>query len=395
MDVEPRVIVAQIEARRAYAVPLIIYRAGLLEYLYTGTSSCSLLGRMLCFRRRNIRVIPSELKKETVVSTDRPTLVDIPHHLGFCNQGLRRYLKRNEVFGEFMIRKGLANANIIYSFNIGCHNFLNHARCRRVKVISDIYMHPLTSHILRHEEETIRGINKNRINSDQSLYTEMYTRTFELSDTLLCPSAWVADGVRELCPQHGHKIKICPYGSSIDYNGRVNKPIRGRIFWAGRDWLGKGLHYLAQAADELKAKYPEMDFRAAGITNPKVFSMHKFRNINFLGKLDKQQMQEEFLSADMFVFPTLSEGMAGVVVEAIAAGCPVITTQCAGIDAIENGKNGILIPPRNPSSIVEAVEKVYCDREYRNILATNVRILADDYTLDAWANRLVGILKEL
>jgi len=389
---QPRVIVAQIDARRRYAVPLIIHRAGYLEYLYTGTSSRSLLGRVLCFPQRKIRVVPNELEKEKVASTDRPALVDILFPFG--NQGLDRYLKKNEVFGEFMIRKGLANASGIYSFNIGCRNFLSYVKCRGVKVISDIFMNPLTYHIYSqlYSEDQPEYEKCIRL---QAEYSALYTETFKLSDVILCPSNWVADGVGELCPNYAHKIKICPYGTSIDYNGRANKPVRGRILWAGRDWLGKGLHYLAQAANELKARYPEMDFRAAGVTYPEVLNMPQFRNINFLGKMNKQEMQEEFLTADMFVFPTLSEGIAGVVIEAIAAGCPVITTRCAGIDAITNGKSGIVNPPRDPSALVEAIEKVYCDREFRNTLAANTRILAGNYTLDAWKNRLVSILKAL
>ena len=60
--------------------------------------------------------------------------------------------------------------------------------------------------------------------------------------------------------------------------------------------------------------------------------MPECRNLTFLGRF---RIEEDVLSADMFAFHTLSERLAGSVLEALGAGCPVITTKCAGIDTTD------------------------------------------------------------
>ena len=329
---------------------------------------------------------------DRVFSTDIPFLaeaVSVRHRAGIA-----KYLYRNETFGKCMVQWGLGDGNSVYSFNIGSHNFLSYAKSHGLKVVSDIFIHPLSERIVRdHCYPCSAGLDE-YAGDGQSIRLQMLCRTCELSDVLLCPSEWVAEGVRESFPHHTGKIRVCPYGSSISYDGRINEPIRGRIFWAGREWLRKGLNYLAAAADQLKKSYPDMEFRAAGIVDRRVTRMSRFRNIRFLGKLTRAQMQDEFLLADAFALPTLSEGMASVAVEAISAGCPVITRRLAGL-AISDSLNGLLVPPGDAEALAAAIERIYCDRTLRNRLAENTRVLACTYTCDAWRARLVEVFQDL
>ena len=76
----------------------------------------------------------------------------------------------------------------------------------------------------------------------------MWAEVAGLADILLCPSEWVATGVRELSPEHADKIRIVPYGCSINYEGRLNQPVRGRVLFAGSDIVRKGIQDLAEAA---------------------------------------------------------------------------------------------------------------------------------------------------
>jgi len=230
---------------------------------------------------------------------------------------------------------------------------------------------------------------------DCSYSEDLFKRAADFADMLLCPSEFVADGVRALCPKHAHKVRICPYGNSINYGGRTSKPVKGRFFWAGGDWVRKGLHYMAEAADVLKKIYHDMEFRVAGITDTEVVNMKRFRSMTFLGKLDKRQMKDEFINADAFVFPTLSEGMAGVIIEAIAAGCPVITTKAAGIDSIEDGVSGLIVPVRDVKAIVLSIERLYLDRELRDRIALATKNLASLYTEEAWGRRLIELIREI
>ena len=168
--------------------------------------------------------------------------------------------------------------------------------------------------------------------------------------------------------------------------------MKGRIFWAGSDPLIKGLKYYALASTHLSAKHPELDFRVAGIVDRKIRNLSECRNLHFLGRLSKEEMQDEFLQADMFVFPTFAEGLAGVVLESLAAGCPVVTTVCSGIDNMHSYNNGVIVPTGDFAAIADAIERLYLDRQLRQDISDASLTLASFYTLDAWRHRLMNIL---
>lgn len=388
----PKVIVAQMGSRRRYRIPQMLHKAGLLERLYTDTSNRSLVGRIVGKKMFKGRILPEELPSDKVFSTDYPLLADVRYKCFPSKDPLAVFLCKNKLLGKYMICKGLGNANIVYNFGVGSYDFLKYASSNGLKVVTDVFMSPTTFQSYSDDEWCE---NRRTYKLIQGQYDELNRYVFDVSDVLLCPSKEVADGIRNISLDYNSKIKICSYGSGIDYKDRMNKPVKGRFFWAGGQWLGKGLHYLAGAADELGQKYPEMEFRAAGIIDPEVINMEKFKNITFLGKIDKEQIQEEFLAADAFVFPTLSEGMAGVVIEAIAAGCPVITTKAAGIDDIEDGKSGLIIPAKNKDVITESIERLYLDRDLRNSISKETIKLAGLYTEEAWGKRFVQVFNAL
>ena len=61
---------------------------------------------------------------------------------------------------------------------------------------------------------------------------------------------------------------------------------------------------------------------------------------------------------DLFVLPSLNEGMGRALIEAMAAGLPVVATNVGGIPAVvQDGQTGILIPPGNPEALAAALER--------------------------------------
>lgn len=399
----PRVIVCQHGARHRYAIAKILEKADMLEALYTDSCEYSMLGKIANAMRplakgslrrladRKIQCIPNN----KIRSTDLPFWSVFIHCTLKRIPAKERFHKEHTALSRKMIKWGVENADIIYSMHHASLDFLKFAQSKGKRIVVDVYNTPLTTSMIESEKRSLSSSECNAPMGKVLQKDEILAQCCVIADLILCPSNWVVSGVRKVYPEYAHKIRICPYGSSINYNGRINAPDKGRYFWAGREWIRKGLHYLAEAADELKQRYPEMQFRAAGITDPRVTRMERFRNITFLGKLNTEQMQDEYLRADAFVFPTLSEGMAGVVIEALAAGCPVITTKAAGIDAIDNEKNGLLVPTKNGKALVEAIEKLYLNRTFRDTISKATMILAQDYSENAWGQRLVSVITSL
>ena len=167
----------------------------------------------------------------------------------------------------------------------------------------------------------------------------------------------------------------------------------GRILFAGREALRKGLHYLAEAASLLRARGCVLDVRVAGVSARELDWMEHRDELNCLGTLPMDSMRDEFRQADVFVLPSLAEGQAGVILEAMACGCPVIATRESGVD-FEPGC-GITVPSRNAEALAQAIMTVIGDRDCRNQLARGALRQAESFSMEKWKERLVEVVQEV
>ena len=92
---------------------------------------------------------------------------------------------------------------------------------------------------------------------------------------------------------------------------------------------------------------------------------------------------------DLFVFPSLVEGMPLCLLEAMASGMPVVTTDTCGMaDVIEDGRNGLLVKPVDAASFAEAVARLICCPELRERLGRAAQESMQPYTWDLIARRV-------
>ena len=82
------------------------------------------------------------------------------------------------------------------------------------------------------------------------------------------------------------------------------------------------------------------------------YNMHE--NITIIGKLSHQAVIKHLEESDLLLLPSVNEGIANVVVEAMAVGTPVLSSNCGGMtEVIENGVNGLLFENRNSKHLAE------------------------------------------
>ena len=383
-----KVLVVQRGARHRYAIPALLEEAGLLAGLYTDSCAYSRLGRVatglhrLGVRTSSIRAlasrIPEAVPRNKVFSSDRG-LVDDLSRLGVSGNIDRAYK-----------RWGLQGAGAVYSMYGEDLEFLEWAKSQGTKIIVDVFIHPETNRIVAEEESFIHGNTNTESKQGED---EHSTQAFELADLLVCPSEWVADGVRGFTPEHAHKIRIVPYGSSVAVVNSINTPESGRILFAGRDPLRKGLHYLAKAACLLRKEGLPVDVRVAGVASDEIDWIEHRKELNCLGTVPMEQMKEEYSRASVFVLPSLSEGQAGVLLEAMACGCAVIATKESGVD-FEPGC-GVTVPVKDAMALAEKIKKVITDDPYRESLALGALQQAKSFSMEAWKKRLVDSVEGL
>lgn len=116
--------------------------------------------------------------------------------------------------------------------------------------------------------------------------------------------------------------------------------------------------------------------------------------VRFLGwRSDVADIMSAF---DIFVFPSLNEGMGKVLVEAMAAGKPIIASDVCGVaDLITHGKNGLLVPPADPQALADGIESLLSDPARARELAAEGRKLAQSYSSDAMLTKIEELYRSL
>lgn len=116
--------------------------------------------------------------------------------------------------------------------------------------------------------------------------------------------------------------------------------------------------------------------------------------VTFLSFMPQSELPPYLRAADIFVRPSLSEGLGNSFLEAMATGIPVIATPVGGItDFLVDGETGLLCEVNNPQSIAQKVEKLIKDRESREYIIRNAREMVEKrYGWEGIAERMRGVI---
>lgn len=395
-----RAIVAQIGARRRYAVPRMLFNLGALARLYTDLAFtrqplllAGLPGVGGAIRRRTIRGIPSHL-------VWRAPLIAV----GFRNRpsALEGYLEIDERFGRRLIHWGLGDANVVFAMYGSGTPFWRFARENGVKVAVDVFITPLWHRIVHQERLAFPDWEPVGPHSERELELAeiLSERCLLNADLLLCPSERVrADTAvfwKERLRESGREpaAMVLPYGFDCALVTGPARPVPGRVLFVGGAELRKGIHYLARAARLLGRRGEKYEFRIAGQVSDRVRNHPEARNLHFLGPLSREDVDREYARADVFVLPTLAEGSAESVSEALATGLPVVTTRSAGSHVVD-GWSGLIVPERDSEALASAIERIVTDREFRAYLARNAQASARSFTEEKIAPHLLAALEKL
>jgi glycosyltransferase involved in cell wall biosynthesis len=110
---------------------------------------------------------------------------------------------------------------------------------------------------------------------------------------------------------------------------------------------------------------------------------------NFVGYLQGEELASAFASADAFVFPSRTETLGLVLLEAMAAGCPVVAAASGGIpDIVTDGVNGYLFDPNDPDGAIKATQRLLATNTEREYLRQNARLEAERWGWTAATRQL-------
>ena len=212
---------------------------------------------------------------------------------------------------------------------------------------------------------------------------------WKLSDKILVPSRMVLENVMKL-GVNPKKVFLVPYGINEDWFKYKSTPIRGRILFVGLVGLRKGVHYLAEAGRILSNKGYDYEIVVVGKKLVDT-NIDLFKGPQYIGHIPRSEIIKEYLSADLFVLPTIAESFGLVHLEAMACGVPVITTENCG-SVVDDNKDGLIIPIRDPIAIADAIIKIVENRDLRDKMSKAAKLKASQYTWGQYKKRLVEVL---
>lgn len=165
----------------------------------------------------------------------------------------------------------------------------------------------------------------------------------------------------------------------------------------GLEYLIKAIHILKTSSLQRPAFSPQLFIIGDGSERRNLENLvQELRlgdKVQFLGQLPNSEVPEYLAAADCFCLPSLKEGFGIAILEAMAAGLPVIATDVGGIpEIIEDGVNGILVKPKEPKEIVQAIIKIYSQPEFAQNLVKNSRTNLEKYNWQDIARRVHSLL---
>ncbi|MCU0566257.1 MAG: glycosyltransferase family 1 protein [Oculatellaceae cyanobacterium Prado106] len=117
---------------------------------------------------------------------------------------------------------------------------------------------------------------------------------------------------------------------------------------------------------------------------------------HFVGYMTGQTLATAFASADAFIFPSRTETLGLVLLEAMAAGCPVIAANAGGIpDIVTDGVNGYLFDPLDEGGAIAATQKLLAQQQTRDTLRHNARTEAERWGWAAATRQLQGFYRSV
>lgn len=378
----PCVTVAMLGARRHYAVPRFMHEAGMLERFYTDSYVGNKPWLETILDAVPPRLAPAELRRlrgrrHPALPPAKVTSFEL---LGLWSAWQRwrrprshaatRALEREtgRRFGLHVLRNGFGGSGIVIGFSGASLELFRGAKADGIRCVLEQTILPDRSRYRWMLQEIAAWPGWEPRLSRGDFETDDFAREeheWRLADAIIAGSAFVKAGLVE-CGVPQEKIFVVPYG--VDTRQFPATAHRGdavsggplRVLFVGSVGLRKGVPYLLEALARLGPSRVQARFvGAVAIAQER---LQPYRHVaDFTGALPRAEMAAMYQWADVFCLPSIVEGSAAVVYEALMSGLPVITTPNAG-SLVRDGIDGQLVPVRSVDALEAALNQYARDR---------------------------------
>jgi glycosyltransferase involved in cell wall biosynthesis len=209
-------------------------------------------------------------------------------------------------------------------------------------------------------------------------------------------------------PDVADKIHPVPCGLDLEdfpattVKDRQDQPTDQRpieLLSVGRLSPEKGHEFLLEALATLRAKNLPVTCTLVGdgprqqFLRDRAAELGVDSHVHFLGAVGQDRIQNLYRRADIFVLPSLAEGLPVVLLEAMALQRPIVASSIAGIpELVQNGANGLLVEPARSDRLAHAIERLVCDPHLRRRLGHAARhAVLDRHDIRVSADRMARL----
>ena len=213
-----------------------------------------------------------------------------------------------------------------------------------------------------------------------------------LADVIMAGSQYVKDTM----VRHGvepSRVAVIPYGADPERFKPVRRVADGRfrVLFVGQLSQRKGIKYLLEAVKELAI--PDLELVMVGGVVGSGAGLGPYRDyFKHIPNVPHREVHTRFQNADLFVYPSLHEGSAIAIFEALASGLPVITTPNSG-SVVADGVEGFIVAIRNIEALKERILLLYEQPDLRLTMAQNARRLGEQFSWTAYRRKVGDLLK--
>ena len=116
--------------------------------------------------------------------------------------------------------------------------------------------------------------------------------------------------------------------------------------------------------------------------------------IEITGRIESEKMPQVYRQNDIFISASMQEGMSNAMLEAMASGLPIVTTNCEGVEELIED-NGIVVEKAQPDQIAKAIKKLARDLETRRDLSVAARKRAEKFTWNKAASSYIKLYRKI
>jgi glycosyltransferase involved in cell wall biosynthesis len=279
------------------------------------------------------------------------------------------------------------DAVLVHGFQLFCSMTLRRTRRRPLLVLSQDYSPTKDLELRRgYGQDLHAGLYR-------SLRFQLERGFVRRADFYIPFNQWAADGLVEECGIERDRIEAIHVGVDLElWDGKRPEPgAVPRLLFVGGDFERKGGRVVLDAFSRLKhPAQVDLVTRSAPRSLPDGVTVYDDLQAN------DPRLRALYASAAVFVLPTRADTSPFVLLEAMASGCPVVSTRVAAVpEIVRDGVNGFLVDGQDPDELAGVINRLLDDPAgARQLGAAGRSIIERDYNAQRSSARILEIMKE-